>query len=238
MTSLSSIEAEASNLVGHLPEHRRRSLQQALADLSQTHWQELRGAEPTTQFPRLLWETTPPLADLCADLYAMRDARLDEVLQGRKPAQAFALLALEAIERGDAEGAHLAYQPMMLLEIPAAGAEYAERVAAMLRGQVAPPHFHRHESMPPLMKALRLMVAHSGRYDTPALVQVLRVLVGPGTHGEEFERLKRALEEVGMCFTAMDDERVHFNLHGQVHKPATLRQLSEMLGEIRGHCLA
>jgi hypothetical protein len=233
MTNLSSIEAEASQLVGRLPEPQRRTLQQALADLCEAHWRELRGSEPAAPLARALWAVTPPLADLCADLYALRDARLDDVLQGRKPAQAFALLALVAIERGDAEGAHAAYEPMMLFESAAAGARYVAGVAAALRGTLEAPHPHRHEPTPALMKALSLMVAHSGRCDAQALLSTIGLLLATGLADEQLERLRGAVAEAGVRFTAIDDGHVHFELHGHAHKPATARQLGELLGEIR-----
>lgn len=238
MTNLSSMNAEAAQLVGRLPEPERRSLQQALADLCESHWRELRGPEPVAPMARALWAITPPLADLCADLHALRDARLDEVLQGRTPAQAFALLVLGAIERGDAEGAHAAYEPMMLFESPQAGARYVEGIGAVLRGKLDAPHLHRHESSPPLMKALSLLAAGCRRYDVPGLVCVIGLLLAPHSADEAVEQLRAALNEIGVRFTAIDDGHVQFELHGHAHKPATLRQLGETLGEIRRAWLA
>jgi len=232
MTNLSSIEGEASRLVGRLPEPERRNLQQALADLCEDHWRELRGREPATPLARALWEITPPLADLCADLYGLGDVRLDEVLQGRKPAQAFALLVLVAIERGDAEGAHAAYEPMMLFQSPEAGARYAEGVAKLLRGKLGWPPLHHHESIPPLMKALRLMVAHTGRCDVRALLRVIGLLLADQAD-DALEGLRAALIEAGTRFTGVDDGLIRFELHGQAHKPVTVRQLGETLAEIR-----
>jgi len=233
MTNLASIEAEAARLVGRLPEPQRRSLQEAVTTLCESHWRELRGREPAMPLARALWAVTPPLADLCADLYALRDARLDEVLQGRKPAQAFALLVLAAIERGDAEGAHAAHEPMMLFESPAAGARYAEGVSAALRGRLLAPALHRHESMPPLAKALNVIVAHSGRCDVAALLAVIGLLLAEACADDAVGRLRAALDEIGVRFTAIDDGHIRFDLHGHAHKPATVRQLGELLGQIR-----
>jgi hypothetical protein len=232
MTSLAAIEAEASHLVGRLPEPERRALQQGLADVCETHWRELRGREPATPMARTLWASAPPLADLCADLLAMRDARLDEVLQGRKPAQAFALLALLAIERGDAEGTHAAHAPMMLFESPAAGARYGENIAAALRGKLEAPRLHRRESAPPLLKALSTIAAHTGRHDLPALLAVIGLLLA-NSPDAAVQALQTELTELGVRFTAIDDGHIGFDLHGHVHKPVTVRQLSEMLAEIR-----
>lgn len=60
MTNLASIEAEASQLVGRLPEPQRRTLQRALADVCETRWRELRGREPATPLARALWAIAPP----------------------------------------------------------------------------------------------------------------------------------------------------------------------------------
>lgn len=233
MTSLSSMAAEAAQLVGRLPEPERQGLQQALTDLCEAHWRELRGREPVTPLARALWGIAPPLADLCADLYASGDARLDEVLQGRKPAQAFALLVLAAIERGDAEAAHAAYEPMMLFESPAAGARYVEAMAAFLRGRLPPPRLHRHESVPPLTKAVSLLVAHTGRSDVPALLAVIGLLLAPQLADDRLAGLRAALAEIGVRFTALDGGRVEFELHGHAHKPVTTRQLGEALADVR-----
>ena len=237
MTSLASIEAEATLLVGRLSERRRRTLQHALVDLCVTHWHELRGPEPATPLAHGFWAATPPLADLCADLYATNDDRLHQVLQGHKPAQAFALLALEAIERADAEGARLAYEPMMLWETPAAGAIYAERVAAILHGKLEAPRLHPHASQPALVKALHLIVAHSGRYDLPALLHVLRMLPSAAEQDPALRQLGPALDELGIRFTALAGSRVYFTLHGRPRPPATLRRLGEILLGIRRDCM-
>lgn len=237
MANLAAIEAAAVHLVGRLPEHRREPLQQALAALCETHWPELRGPAPATRLARTLWAVTPPLADLCADLHVSRDPRLDAVLQGHGPAQAFALLALEAIARGDAEGAHAAYEPMMLFESETAGMRYAEAVARRLRGNAEAPRPHPHESTPPLMRALGLMAAQLGRADLPALRAAIALLASPPDRQDEqdeaLERLRRALEEIGVRFIAAEAGRIGFELHGRPHRPATPRQLGEMAAEVR-----
>lgn len=238
MTSLASIEAEASKLVGRLPESRRRPLQEALVELCATHWQELRGAEPATPLAQGLWATVPPLADLCANLYAQHDERLYRILQRRDPAQAFALLALAAIEHADAEGARLAYEPMMLLDTPAAGDIHAQRVAALLHGELNLPRLRRHTSTPPLEKALRLITTHTGRYDLHAVMLILGLLAGPPQPDPDLAQIRLALEEAGIRFTAVDGRRVHFALHGEPRPPATLHRLSEVLEALRRERLA
>src|SRR5512139_863462 len=111
MPKLSLIESEAARLVRRVPETSRRALQQALIDLCEAHWLELRGPEPATPLAHALWSVAPPCADLLADLVAAGDGRLLGLL-GTKAAQGFALLVLAEIERGNAEGIRLAHEPM------------------------------------------------------------------------------------------------------------------------------
>jgi hypothetical protein len=136
MPKLSLIESEAARLVDRVPKARRRALQQALLDLCDAHWLDIRGPEPATPLAHALWSAAPPRADLLADLYAAGDSRTQALL-GPKPAQGFALLVLAEIERGNAEGIRLAHDPMMLFDSPAAGARYAEGVAAALHDGAA-----------------------------------------------------------------------------------------------------
>jgi hypothetical protein len=235
MPKLSLIESEAARLVGRLPEARRRSLQQALLDLCDAHWLDIRGPEPATPLAHALWSVAPPRADLLADLYAASDGRMQAL--GPKPAQGFALLVLAEIERGNAEGIRLAHDPMMLFDSPAAGARYAEGVAAALRGGGAALHGHPHDAKPALWKALACIAAHTGRCDLAAVMGVVGVLASRPAAGQpvdaELEALRRTLAETGVQFLGIDDSHVHFTLHGHAHPPASARQIAEMLGEIR-----
>lgn len=235
MPKLSLIESEAARLVGRLPEARRRALQQALLDLCDAHWLDIRGPEPATPLAHALWSAAPPRADLLADLYAAGDGRLQAV--SPKPAQGFALLALAEIERGNAEGIRLAHDPMMLFDSPAAGARYAEDVAAALRGGSASLHGHPHDAKPALWKALACIAAHTGRCDLAAVMGAIGVLVSRPAAEQpvdaELEALRRTLEETGVQFLGIDDGHVHFSVHGHAHPPASARQIAGMLGEIR-----
>lgn len=242
MPKLSLIAAEAKRLIGKLPEPRQRARQQVLTDLCEAHWREMRGPEPETTLAHALWSVTPPHADLFADLYAAGDPRLDHVFQGHRPAWGLALLALAEIERGDAEGACLAHEPMMLFESAEAGALYAERVAAALRGQWEAVPLHPHASRPPLWKALALIAAHTGRCDLKAIIEVIRLLAVAPASGqpsdEALERLRNALGDFGIRFLGIDDHHVRYEQHHQEHKPANLRQVCDMLVEIRQAWLA
>lgn len=244
MPALSYIAAQAESVVGHLPEARQSALVQALAGLCETRWRELRGPEPASLLAHALWSVTPPLGDLFADMHAAGDARLDDVLQGHKPVLGLALLVLEQIARGDAEGARLAYEAMMVFESDAAAASYANAIAAALRGRLPWPPSHRHTSQPPLWKALALVAAHTGRCDLKAIIEVIRLLsAGPPTAGqpadESLERLRNVLlYEHGLRFIGIDDREILFEQHGHAHKPATIKHAEDALIEIRQAWLA
>jgi hypothetical protein len=236
MPKLSLIESEAARLVGRMPEARRRGLQQALLDLCDAHWPEIRGPEPATPLAHALWSIAPPRADLLADLVAAGDSRLQALL-GPRPAQGFALLVLAEIERGNAEGIRIAHDPMMLFDSPAAGARYAEGVAAALRSGGTARHWHSHDAKPALWKALACIAAQTGRCDLAAVMGVIGVLVSrPAADlpaDAELEALRSTLDETGVHFLGVDDGHVSFTLHGDAHPPASAKQVAEMLGEIR-----
>jgi hypothetical protein len=239
MPKLSLIEAEARRHAGRLPESKGRALQEALIELCQAHWRDIRGPEPTTPLARALWSATPPLAELLADLEAAGDAQLAELLDGLRPASALALLVLAEIERGNAEGVHIAHEAMMTFDSPAAARVYAERIALALRGRLEGPKWHPHSSRAPIWKALAVVAAHTGRHDLRALVEVIRLLVAtPAGADEELEQLREALRETGVRFLGVDDDAVRFEQHGRAHKPVTRKRLGDTLSEIRTARLA
>ena len=155
----------------------------------------------------------------------------------RKAAQAFALLALAEIEHGDAEGARLAHEPMMLFESPTAGVRYAENIAAALRGEGGALHVHPHAASPPLWKALACMAGLAGRCDLSAVMRVIGLLVAQPAGGqaadEALEQLRRKVGETGVRFLGIDDDHIRFEVHGREHPPVSAKQLGEMLGEMR-----
>lgn len=238
MPKLSLIESEAARLVGRVPEPRRRALQQMLNDLCDAHWPEIRAPEPAATLAHALWSTAPPRADLLADLVAAGDGRLEALLPNRKAAQAFALLALAEIERGDAEGARLAHEPMMLFDSPLAGKRYTESVAAALRGEGGTQRVHPHSARPALWKALACLAAQTGRCDLGAVLCVIGLLVAPPAAeqpaDDALEQLRGKVGEAGVQFLGIDDaHNIRFAVHGHEHQPVSARQLGEMLGEIR-----
>lgn len=233
MPKLAHIESEAMRRLGRMPEARRRALQQALVELCDAHWPEIRGPEPATSLAHPLWSVAPPRADLLADLAAAGDGRLLGLL-GTNTARGFALLALAEVERGDAEGIRLAHAPMMLFDTPAAGARYAADVAAALSGGTAAPALHPHAGKPPLWKALACIVAQTGRCDLAAVLRVVDLLAAPeGGPDPALEALRHALAATGVRFLGIDDDHVGFAVHGQSHAPVSAQQVGEMLGEIR-----
>lgn len=241
MPKLSLIESEARRLLRRVPEAGRRALQQALIELCEAHWPEMRGPEPATPLAHALWSVAPPCADLLADLVAANDGRLQALL-GEKPAQAFALLALAEIERGNPEGIRLAHAPMMLFDTPAAGARYAEGVARALRNGASALHEHPHAGKPPLWKALAAIVAQGGRCDLAAVLGAIGVLLARPAAEEPadaaLDALRSKLDAIGVRFIAIDDGHVRYAVHGETHPPVNARQLGETLGEIRQAWLA
>jgi hypothetical protein len=210
-----------------------------LIELCQAHWRDIRGPEPATPLARALWSVPPPLAELIVDMDSAGDARLAELLDGLSPGRALALLVLAEIERGNAEGVHIAHEAMMTFDFPAAARVYAERVALALRGRLESPKWHPHSSRAPIWKALAVVSAHTGRHDLTAFIEVVRLLVAaPAGADEELERLRQALLETGVRFLGVDHDAVRFEQHGREHKPVTRKRLGDTLSEIRTARLA
>ena len=234
MPKLSLIEAEAERLVGRLPEPRQRVLQMKLVKLCEERWGEIRGPEPRMPLAHVLWSATPPLADLFADLYAAGDPRLDEVFEGHKTELGLALLVLAEIELGDAEGVRLAHELMMIFESTELDAQYAERIAGILRGQMDTRSIPRQLMRQPLWKGLAVIVAHTKRWDLKAMVSVIRLLgAKPVVLDDTLQQLRKELEEIGMRFLNVDGNHILFEQHGHEHKPVSINQLGEALFLIR-----
>lgn len=238
MPKLSLIEEQARRIARRSPEPWRRALQGALIDLCEARWREIRGPEPATALARALWAVRPPLADLFLDLLAAGDARLEDLLDGLRPPRALALLVLAEIERGNAEGIHIAHEAMMLSEFPVAERMYAERISAALHGKLGKPGLRRPSSHEPLWNALAAISEHTARTDSEALVATIRLLVAaPGAleacPDEALERLSEALRTEGVRFLGIDDNAVRYELHGRRRKVASRNRLRGMLAGIR-----
>ena len=238
MTSLSLIATEAQRQLKQVREARRHELQEALAELCEAHWQELRGAQPTTPLAQALWSITPPWSDLLLDLYAAGDARLTDLLPKSRLAKGLALLVLAEIERGNEMGVYIAYEPMMAFESTPPPATWLTRITSLLRGTLEPPVLHLHDSHESLWKALAIIAAHTRRLDLSAVLQVIALLTAPQdqastTRDEALETLRHDLLEVGIRFLSSENDHIHFEQHSHAHKPVRTRQLGEMLLEIR-----
>jgi hypothetical protein len=166
-------------------------------------------------------------------LHSARDGRPDAALQGHTMAQGFALLVLAEIERGNAEGVRLAHEPMMLFDSPAAGARYAEHLAAALRGNGPAPHVHPRAAKPALWKGLASIAAHTGRCDLGMMMRVIGLLADGQVADAGLEQLRSKLGESGVRFMGVDDAHIRLEVHGHPHQPVSAKQLGEMLGEIR-----
>jgi hypothetical protein len=235
MTKLSSIDAEARRLAGRAPEAEQRAFQAALINCCEQYWQELRSPQPPQPLARTLWSITPPLAELFVDMVRRGDAHLADFLTGRKATRALAALVLAEIERGNAEGAHIAYEAMMLFDTPQAGLVHAERVAAALRA----PHPVRALRPPAaravLWKALAEIVAHTARHDLAAVNAVISLLAQPAMAPLDatLETLRAAVKAVGVQFLGFKADTLSFLAHDHEHKPVTRKHLAELLAEIR-----
>ncbi len=238
MPSLSLIEVEAQRLVGSLPEAQRHALQDALVELCETHWQELRGPEPTGTLAQAMWSVTPPWADLSIDLYASGDSRLTARVPGQSLANGMALLALAEIDRGNEAGVHIAHEPMMAFQATDPPAPWLERISALLRGTLEPPLLHPHDRHHPLWKALAVIAAHTRRLDLPAVEQAISLLTRPRDqsaldYDEALDTLRNEVHQAGIRFLSIDDDHVLLEQHGHPNKPVRCRQIGDMLFEIR-----
>lgn len=235
MTKLSTIDAEARRLAGRAPEAEQRAFQAALIDCSEKYWEAWRGPLPSQPLAQALWSVPPPLAELFVDMVRSGDARLADLLAGLKPARALAALVMAEIERGNAEGVHIAYEAMMLFESPQAGRVYAERVAAALRAPHPGPALRPPAAREPLWKALAEIVAHTARHDLAAVSAVLHLIAQPPPAPPDaaLEALRAAAQTAGVRFLGLDAAVLRFEAHGHEHKPATRKHLAELLAEIR-----
>jgi len=235
MTKLSTIDAESRRLVGRAPEAEQRAFRAELIASCEKYWEGIRGPRPPQALAQTLWSVTPPFAELFVDMIHNGDAQLADVLAGIKPARALAALVLAEIERGNAEGAHIAYEAMMLFESPQAGRVHAERIAAALRAPHPGPALRPPAAREPLWKALAEIVAHTARHDMAAVSAVIQLLAPPPPAPPDaaLEALRTAVQAVGVRFLGIDAAVLRFEARGHEHKPATRKHLAELLAEIR-----
>lgn len=236
--SLSIVETEARQLIGHMPESRQRVLQTALLALCETHWHSVRGNQPLTHLAQTLWAIMPPLADLFIDLYARADSRLHEILPEPAFARGLALIVLAEIERGNEAAVHLAHEPMMAFQAMAPPAGWLERITALLQGAREPPLIHPHDKHGALWRALAVIAARTRRLDLPAIVAVMRLLAEPDDPyamlpDADLDDLRQAVAQTGIRFLAIEDDHIRFAQHEHEHEPVRTRYVGEMLLELR-----
>lgn len=242
MTKLSFIESEARKRLGRISEQELGNLQRTLIKLGGKHWANIRGPEPASGLTRALWAVEPHLADLIVDLYGNSDPGFFEAVCHFPETKVLAALVLAEIEQGDAEGARLAHEAMMLFETPQARDIYADSIRSILRG--AKPDlgkWHKHEHRDPLFRSVVMISEQTGRYDFQALavaVEYLSAIQGSPDVGEGEKEVKRILEflrDVGLVFQGFEEGRIRYTLRGDAKKPISRKRLEEMLAEIRGN---
>lgn len=241
--ALSLIQREADQLLGHLPDSRRRELQAKIVALCEQHWLAIRGTQPLTTLAQTLWRITPPLADLLIDLYVKADARLFELLPEHTLSRALAFLVLAEVERGNEAGVHLAHEPMMAFESVRPSQGWLARNGALLHGEIVPPLIHPHDRHGVLWRVLAVIAAHTRRLDLPAVLAVIHLLIAPADphHALPDAELDALREEVaggGVRFLGVENGHIYFAQHEHVHEPVRDRQLGEMLQELRRVWLA
>jgi len=236
--SLSLIENEAQHVIGRIPESRRRSLQNAVVSLCESHWQYLRGSQPLARLAQTLWSISPPLADLFIDLYAGGDSRVGDIVPEHTLVRGLALLVMAEIECGNEAGVHIAHEAMMSFDTAAVPLDLLERIRALLHGSLEPPLIHPRDRHGVLWRALAEMAAKIRRLDLPAMLAVIRLLAEPDEPraklpDADLDALRHAVAQTGIRFLAFEDDRIRFAQHEHEHDPIRARQVGELLLELR-----
>lgn len=242
MTKLSFIESEARKHLGRISEQELENLQWTLIKLGEKHWANIRGPEPASGLARVLWAVEPHLADLIVDLYGNSDPGFFEAVCHFPETKVLAALVLAEIEQGDAEGAHLAHEAMMLFETPQARDIYVDSVRSRLRGALPDlGKWHKHAHHDPLFRSVAMISEQTGRNDSQALVVAVEYLsaiqASPDAREveQEVKRILEFLRNMGLVFQGLDEGRIHYMLRGDAKKPVSRKRLEEMLAEIKGN---
>ncbi|NLF53981.1 MAG: hypothetical protein GX576_06220 [Thauera phenolivorans] len=237
MTRLSAINEAALRVLGRMPGARMRALRAALGTVCERHWSTMRGARPQTRFAQALWDTPPPLSALFIHLYAVGDPALDELLERLHADQALALIALGALEDGDAEGARSAYEAMKLFGAPASRATLVEAALAPPPPVPTSDAALRHAHRPALWRAVAGAALHAGRWDTPGVLAALHVVAaaqGAASQAEaDLQPLLELLAELHVRLLGVEDGELHYSLRGEPQPPLPRRRLAEMLAEAK-----
>ncbi|WP_036249456.1 hypothetical protein [Methylobacter sp. BBA5.1] len=241
MTKLSFIESEARRNLGRMPAQKLEALQRNLIALCEKHWSAIRGSEPASGLARALWAVNPHCADLIVDLYGDFDPGFSDTVGHLQPTKVLAALVLAEIERGDAEGARLAHEAMMLFESPQAREIHVESVRSRLRGARSERESrHKHEHHDAFFKILSLLARQTGRCDLQAMVVAVEYLAAIQAHPEaiagdpEVMRILEFLQDMGLDFQGIEEGRIHYTVRGVPKKPVSGKRLEDMLAQIRG----
>ncbi|WAK00483.1 hypothetical protein [Methylobacter sp. YRD-M1] len=242
MTKLSFIASEARRHLGRMPEQALMALQRALINLCENHWLDIRGPEPASGLARAIWTVNPHCADLVVDLYGCSEPKLTEAIGYLPPTKALAALVLAEIERGDAEGARLAYEAMMLFESPQARDIHTDSVRSRLRGiKTEHGRWHKHAHHDPLFRAVAMISEQIGRSDFQAMIVAIEYLAAiqasPVTRVDDQEALQilEFLRDMDLVFQRVEEGRIHYTVRGESKKPISGKRLEEMLAQIRGN---
>lgn len=236
MTKLSFIDEEARRVLHMQPGPRADGFQAAVLALCEAHWPKMRGPQPSTRLGRALWGLRPHLADCFIHLVGVADPELAELLGDRTPMRGLAALALAEIARGDAEGAHAAYEAMRLFESPGARADLIQAALAPAGGH-APEVALRHAHRPAVWRAVVGVATLVGRSDTAGVLQALKLVAqiqaapAPGADEPDMHAILALLHELGVSFVGVDETgRIHA-VHGDRHERLGAREVADMLAE-------
>jgi hypothetical protein len=223
-----------------MPEQELEALQRTLIKLCENHWSDIRGPEPASGLARAMWTVNPHCADLIVDLSGYSDSRFTGTIGYLPPIKALAALVLAEIERGDAEGARLAYEAMMLFESPQARDIHTDSVRSRLRG-IKPEHgrWHKHAHHDPLFRAVAMISEQTGRSDFQAMVVAIEYLAAiqagfaASVDDREVIGILEFLRDIDLVFQGLEDGRIHYTLRGEPRKPVSNKRLEEILAQIR-----
>ncbi len=242
MTKLSFIEIEARRHLARIPEWELEALQRTLIKLCENHWSVIRGPEPASGLARAMWAVRPHFVDLVVDLYGASDPGFYEAVCYLPPTKVLAALVLAEIERGDAEGARLAHEAMMLFETLEAREIHTDAVRSRLRGvRPEPGRWHKHAHHDPVFRSLALIADQTGRCDIQAMMVAVEYLTAiqaslKAREGDqELKQILGFLRDLDLVFQGFEEGRIHYTLRGVSKKPVSSKRLEEMLAEIRGN---
>lgn len=182
------------------------------------------------------------IAGLIVDLYGNSDPGFFEAVCRFPKTKVLAALVLAEIEQGDAEGARMAHEAMMLSESPQAIEIYTDFVRSRLRG-ARPEHgrWHKHAHHDPFFRSVVMISKQTGRDDFQAIavaVEYLSAIQASPNAKEGDQQVKQIfdfLQDMDLVFQGFEAGKIHYTLRGTARKPVSRKRLEEILAEIRGN---